>query len=108
MLECFTVKAFLADLLICAQATLNSLRRVRERWRDSRACLALHRSRREMLLQLLTYHSDSITLRMRLATCSGFSTLGSFTSMKPSPSTLFRGNPRYDSISLKSLWADSK
>ena len=69
MLECFTVKAFLADLLICGQATLNSLRRVRERWRDSRACLALHRSRREMLLQLLTYHSDSITHRSQFGRC---------------------------------------
>src|SRR2546421_6889784 len=50
----------------------SSLRRVRERWRDSRACLALHRSRREMLLQLLTYHSDSITHRSQFG--CGYST----------------------------------
>ena len=66
------VKAFLADLLICGQATLNSLRRVRERWRDSRACLTLHRSRREMLLQLLTNHFDSITHRSQFG--CGYST----------------------------------
>ena len=66
------VKAFLADLLICRQATLNSLRRVRERWRDSRACLTLHRSRREMLLQLLTNHFDSITHRSQFG--CGYST----------------------------------